>query len=156
MRPPRPRQPSTTSTRQHEERHEDPKEQNEDAGYESCEDMHDPAEFSAALVDAAAQIVEYLKTQDEEAAAVVQELCNRLSKKERQVQRQQKRLREARVEHEQQKSTQADLQGQSARHWWHIQRLKSQLDFAGYRNSELRRQLWWLKQGLPPELKRKR
>jgi succinate dehydrogenase/fumarate reductase flavoprotein subunit len=121
--------------------------------------MHDPADFSQALVDAAMLLVDFLKTQNDEAAAVVRAVCDRLMQKERQVKRLQKKLAEARAEREAEKSklrAQEELQGQSARHWWQIQRLKSQLDFAGYRNSELRRQLWWLKQGLPPELKRKR
>lgn len=117
------------------------------AGYVTCDEQV-VGDVANALVASAQPVIRILAGTDAVAAEIVQALCDRLLKREEQVGRYRARFREARVhrkEAEAKLGAQEDLQGQSARHWWQVQRLRGQLDHAKFKNSGLRREVWDLK-----------
>jgi len=105
--------------------------QNEDgegnnSGYETCEEKV-RGDLTAALIASANPVIEALISRDLGAAEIVMALCDRLKKKEEQVEKLKCKVQKARARKEQvevQLLGQQDLQGQCGRYWWQIQRLK--------------------------------
>lgn len=99
-----------------------------DGGYDTCGTC-DSDDFTASLVSEALQ--RSLMVQDIEVASLLQALCQQLTVQEKQKQTlknkwdsAKQKLRSARL----QLRRQRNLQGQSNRYWWKMQRLRRQLE----------------------------
>jgi len=151
FRPPKPKpRPIAKPELPHEENkkktrpRERPRER-EDTGYDTCDEKI-RGDVTAALVAAALPVIECLQESgDFGAANIVQSLCERLQHKEEMVERIRRGLEKAREQRDMSKAqvqAQGDLQGQSARHWHQVKKLKGQLDWAMLQNCMHRRKLW--------------
>lgn len=143
MRPPRPRliaRPGPFFLHRDEgDKVQDSKENDDSMGYDTCEE-NVKGDITAGLVASAQPVIEFLAIRDMGAAKIVAALCRRLEKKEELV----KELRSGvnRDEAQARAQAQVNCQGQSARHWWQVKKLKGRVDFAMQENSLLRRRLW--------------
>jgi len=157
-RPPRPkliaRSRSPPCKEQHKEESsklDDKASKRSEKFYTCRDDFH--GDDSAALVQFASPVIQSLAVWDTGAAQIVQGLCDRLEEREGKVLKLERRLRKAKEQRdvaEDKVQAQEDLQGQSARHWWKVMRLKQQVTFLKSRNSHLSRKVWYLQHARPP------
>lgn len=139
MRPPRPRLIARSRSPPLDK--EDNEEDTE--GYDTCEE-NCRGDATAALVAAAQPVIEFLQETDEGAAKIVLALCCRLQKREELVGRLRIGVQNAKTKCDRatrkaqaQAQAQENCQGQSARHWWQVQKLTRKVDRAMQLNYRL-------------------